>query len=140
MCIASASRLLVLQVCCYLSCRYREKAEKTAAGFAERLQEMALAMPQMCCALYLQALGHPRQVCCALASSHSPEAFSACQVVCINVPASRMFREKSADGPGHALDVLCPSPAGPRPAMNVPVVVAAPFVLMLGGLCMYRLM
>ena len=26
------------------------------------LQEMALAMPQMCCALYLQALGHPRQV------------------------------------------------------------------------------
>ena len=23
---------------------------------------MALAMPQMCCALYLQALGYPRQV------------------------------------------------------------------------------
>ena len=44
--------------------RYHEQAEKTAAGFVERLQEMALAMPQMCCALYLQALAHPRQVTC----------------------------------------------------------------------------
>lgn len=42
--------------------RYREQAVKTAAGFVERLQEMALAMPQMCCALYLQALPHARQV------------------------------------------------------------------------------
>lgn len=42
--------------------RYQERAEKTAAGFAARLQEMALAMPQLCCALYLQAIGHPRQV------------------------------------------------------------------------------
>jgi hypothetical protein len=44
--------------------RYHEQAERTAAGFVERLQEMALAMPQMCCALYLQALAHPRQVTC----------------------------------------------------------------------------
>ena len=36
--------------------------QRTAAAFAERLQEMALAMPQMCCSLYLQALHHPRQV------------------------------------------------------------------------------
>lgn len=42
--------------------RYHVKAQKTAAAFTERLQEMALAMPQMCCALHLQALGHPRQV------------------------------------------------------------------------------
>lgn len=50
---------------CYLDAvhSYQERAEKTAAGFAARLQEMALAMPQMCCALYLQAVGHPRQVC-----------------------------------------------------------------------------
>lgn len=42
--------------------KYREKGQKTAAAFAERLQETALAMPQMCCSLYLQALHHPRQV------------------------------------------------------------------------------
>ena len=52
--------------------RYHEQAERTAAGFVERLQEMALAMPQMCCALYLQALAHPRQVTCQSVCSDKP--------------------------------------------------------------------
>lgn len=42
--------------------RLRERASKTAAAFAERLQEMPVAMPQMAAALHLLTLGHPRQV------------------------------------------------------------------------------
>ena len=35
----------------------RERAERTAAAFQERLGELALAMPQMCAALYLLDAG-----------------------------------------------------------------------------------
>jgi hypothetical protein len=42
--------------------RFRERARRATAGFATRLEEMALAMPQMCCSLYLMAGGCPRQV------------------------------------------------------------------------------
>jgi len=48
-----------MQVVC-LS-RYRERGERTTGAFADRLKQMPLAMPQMCCALYLQAAGHLRQ-------------------------------------------------------------------------------
>ena len=41
--------------------RYRERGERTTGAFADRLKQMPLAMPQMCCALYLQAAGHLRQ-------------------------------------------------------------------------------
>lgn len=33
-----------------------------ASAFSERLEEVPLALPQMCSALHLLALGHPRQV------------------------------------------------------------------------------
>jgi len=48
---------------CVLS--YRERGERTTGAFADRLKQMPLAMPQMCCALYLQAAGHLRQARCA---------------------------------------------------------------------------
>jgi len=62
--------------------RYREQAEKTAAGFVERLQEMAMAMPQMCCALYLQALSHPRQVGCQVVLSDLKKCPDVAQNIC----------------------------------------------------------
>lgn len=34
----------------------------TASAFSERLEEVPLALPQMCSALHLLAPGHPRQV------------------------------------------------------------------------------
>ncbi|CAL5218409.1 g85 [Coccomyxa viridis] len=40
----------------------RERAERTAAAFQERLGELAMAMPQMCAALHLLDAGHFRQV------------------------------------------------------------------------------
>ncbi len=42
--------------------RYRERGVKTASAFAGQLEQVALAMPQLCCSLYLQAAGHMRQV------------------------------------------------------------------------------
>ena len=52
-----------------LTCRYRERAEQTAAGFGSRLQELPLAMPQMCAALHqLAAPPHARQVCSGVQS------------------------------------------------------------------------
>jgi uncharacterized protein YyaL (SSP411 family) len=40
----------------------RARAQKCAAAFEERLREVPVALPQMCCSLYLLSLGHPRQV------------------------------------------------------------------------------
>ena len=40
----------------------RRRAEKAVSAFGERLEEVPLAMPQMCCCLHLLELGHPRQV------------------------------------------------------------------------------
>ncbi|KAK9808898.1 hypothetical protein WJX72_005964 [[Myrmecia] bisecta] len=51
---------------------YEERAAAVAAAFGERLEEMPLALPQMCCSLYLQALGHLRQVIVA-GRSQSPD-------------------------------------------------------------------
>ena len=42
--------------------RYQERGRKTTAAFGARLSEVPLAMPEMCCALYLQAAGYLRQV------------------------------------------------------------------------------
>ena len=62
----------------YLACRYRERAERTAAGFSSRLRELPLAMPQMCAALHqLAAPPHARQV------------FNSVQSFCMAVPDVR---------------------------------------------------
>lgn len=42
--------------------KLREKAQQCASAFSERLQEIPLAMPQMCCSLHLLSVGHPSQV------------------------------------------------------------------------------
>eukprot|EP00208_Stichococcus_sp_RCC1054_P002857 CAMPEP_0206140746 /NCGR_PEP_ID=MMETSP1473-20131121/10535_1 /ASSEMBLY_ACC=CAM_ASM_001109 /TAXON_ID=1461547 /ORGANISM="Stichococcus sp, Strain RCC1054" /LENGTH=783 /DNA_ID=CAMNT_0053535017 /DNA_START=195 /DNA_END=2546 /DNA_ORIENTATION=+ len=42
--------------------KYRDRGVATTSAFGELVDEMALAMPQMCCSLYLQSIGHPRQV------------------------------------------------------------------------------
>lgn len=39
-----------------------QRAQKCAAAFEEQLKRAALAMPQMCCAVHLLSVGHPRQV------------------------------------------------------------------------------
>ncbi|EFN56229.1 hypothetical protein CHLNCDRAFT_145019 [Chlorella variabilis] len=44
------------------SARWRERAAKCAAAFAERLGEAPVALPQMAASLHLLTLGHPRQV------------------------------------------------------------------------------
>ena len=56
-----------------LACSYRERGEKTTGAFADRLKELPLAMPQMCCSLYLQAAGHLRQVPIGLANASRGE-------------------------------------------------------------------
>ena len=43
-------------------CRYKERAEATAGAFQERLADIPLALPQMCCSLFMAAAGHLRQV------------------------------------------------------------------------------
>lgn len=42
--------------------RLRKRGVATTAAFAQKLDEMAVAMPQMCCSLFLQSAGHLRQV------------------------------------------------------------------------------
>lgn len=42
--------------------RYRKRAERTAGAFQERLSDIPLALPQMCCSLFMTAAGHLRQV------------------------------------------------------------------------------
>lgn len=42
--------------------RYRERGVKTTSAFAGQLEQVALAMPQMCCSMYIQASSHLRQV------------------------------------------------------------------------------
>lgn len=61
-CLCTQEPSLIQNSMLLVCCRYRGKAQRTVAAFTQRLQEVALAMPQMCCALYLQALGQPRQV------------------------------------------------------------------------------
>lgn len=42
--------------------RYRKRGVKTTSAFAGQLEQVALAMPQMCCSMYIQASYHLRQV------------------------------------------------------------------------------
>lgn len=42
--------------------RWRERAQKCAAAFADRLSAAPIALPQLACGLHLLTLGHPRQV------------------------------------------------------------------------------
>lgn len=42
--------------------RYKERGRRTTSAFAGQLEQVALAMPQMCCAMYVQATSHLRQV------------------------------------------------------------------------------
>jgi hypothetical protein len=44
------------------SVKWRERALRTAAAFAERLADAPIALPQMAASLHLLLLGHPRQV------------------------------------------------------------------------------
>ena len=45
-----------------LRASYRERGVATTSVFSRRLEEVALAMPQMCCSMYFQSAGHLRQV------------------------------------------------------------------------------
>jgi hypothetical protein len=47
---------------CSCASRYLERGRQTTSAFAGQLEQLALAMPQMCCAMYVQAAGHLRQV------------------------------------------------------------------------------
>lgn len=42
--------------------RYQERGVKTTSAFAGQLEQVAQAMPQMCCSMYIQASPHLRQV------------------------------------------------------------------------------
>ena len=47
--------------CCRAG-RYQERGRQTTSAFAGQLEVLAQAMPQMCCAMYVQAASHLRQV------------------------------------------------------------------------------